>query len=139
MKIVWTIIAVIYFVMTAISFFLAYKSRKKQNLDEIKLNELPTEPYEPKKNTGFFVSTTTTNRGSKSEIRSQVFVDIVGHFNKQINKFQAYINKATLPKLQEYIDNTSKVNMTGFIVAGIVSLIGTITAILSLFLTFEGG
>jgi len=138
MKIAWIIIAIIYFIMTVVSFVLACKSRKKQNLDEIHLAELPTESYKPKKNTGFYVSTTITNEGSKSEVRSQVFVDIVGHFNKQIKNFQDYINKATLPKLQEYIDKTSKVSTTGFIVAGIVSLIGTITAVFSLFLTFEG-
>ena len=120
--------------MTVISFVLACKSRKKQSLDEIQLNELQTEPYEPKKNVGFYVSATITDEGVTSETRSQVFVDIVKHFNKQLSKFQDYINRATLPKLQEYIDSTSKVNTTGFFVAGIVSLIGTITAILSLLL-----
>jgi hypothetical protein len=139
MKIAWIVIAIIYLIMTVISFVLAYKSRKKQNLDEIQLDELPTEPYEPKKSAGFEVVTKQTDEGSTTEFRSQVFVDIIGHFNKQIKNFQDYINKATLPKLQEYIDSTSKVSTTGFIVAGIVSLIGTITAILSLFLTFEGG
>ena len=134
MKTVWVIIGIIYLIITVISFVLAYKSRNKQNLDEIRLDELPTEPYEPKKNVGFYVSTTLTDEGQKTETRSQVFVDIVGHFNKQINKFQDYINKATLPKLQEYIDNTYKINMTGYIVAGIVSLIATITAFLSAFL-----
>ena len=121
-------------IIAVISFVLACKSRKKQNLDEIQLDELPTEPYEPKGNTGFYVSTTLTNGGSKSEFRSQVFVDIVGHFNKQINKFQDYINKVTLPKLQGYIDTTSKVSVTGYIVAGILSLIATIIAFLSAFM-----
>ena len=134
MKVVWIVIGVFYLVLTVVSFVLACKSRKKQSLDEIQLDELSTEPYEPKKNTGFYVSTTITNGGAKSEFRSQVFVDIIGHFNKQINKFQDYINKATLPKLQEYIDNTSKINMTGYIVAGILSLIATILAFLSAFL-----
>jgi len=136
MKIVWIIIGVIYLVITVISFVLACKSRKKQNLDEIQLDELSTEPYEPKKNTGFYVSTTITNEGSKSEVRSQVFVDIVGHFNKQINKFQDYINKATLPKLQGYIDTASKVSVTGYVVAGTLSLISTILAFLSAFMVF---
>ena len=134
MKVVWIVIGIFYLVLTVVSFVLACKSRKKQNLDEIQLNELSTEPYEPKKNTGFYVSTTITNGGAKSEFRSQVFVDIIGHFNKQINKFQDYINKATLPKLQNYIDNTSKINVTGYIVAGILSLIATILAFLSAFL-----
>ncbi len=134
MKIVWIIIGVIYLIITAISFVLACKSRKRQSLDEIQLDELPTEPYEPKKNTGFYVSTTITNGGLKSEFRSQVFVDIIGHFNKEINKFQDYINKATLPKLQGYIDTTSKVSVTGYIVAGILSLISTILAFLSAFM-----
>ena len=120
-------------IIAVISFILACKSRKKQNLDEIQLDELPTEPYEPKKNTGFYVSTTITKEGSRSEFRSQVFVDIIGHFNKQINKFQDYINKVTLPKLQGYIDTTSKVSVTGYIVAGILSLIATIIAFLSAF------
>ena len=61
-------------------------------------------------------------------------MDIVKHFNKQLIKFQDYMNKTTLPKLQEYIDNTHKINMTGYIVAGVVSLIATITAFLSAFL-----
>ena len=134
MKIVWIIIGVIYLIITVISFVLACKSSKKQRLDEIQLTELSTEPYEPEKNTSFFVSTTVTNGGLKSEFRSQVFVDIVGHFNKQLKRFQDYINRATLPKLQEYIDNTSKINMTGYIVAGILSLIATILAFLSAFL-----
>ena len=134
MKVAWIIIGAIYLIMAIISFVLACKSRRKQNLDKIQLDELPTEPYEPKKNTGFYVSTTLTNGGLKSEFRSQVFVDIVGHFNKQIKRFQDYINKATLPKLQEYIDNTSKINMTGYTVAGILSLIATILAFLSAFL-----
>ena len=134
MKMVWIIIGVIYLIITVISFALACRSLKKQSLDEIQLDELPTEPYEPKKNTGFYVSTTITNGKLESEFRSQVFVDIIGHFNKQIKKFQDYINKATLPKLQEYIDNTSKINMTGYIVAGILSLIATILAFLSAFL-----
>ena len=134
MEIAWIIVAIIYFIMAVVSFILAYKSHKRQNLDEIQLDELPTEPYEPNKNAAFFVSTTLTNEGLKSEIRSQVFVDIIGHFNKQIKNFQDYINKATLPKLQEYIDKTSKVSTSGFIVAGIVSLIGAITAVFSLFL-----
>lgn len=121
-------------IITVISFVLARKSRKKQYLAEIQLDELPTEPYEPKKNVGMYIGTTITNGKSKSEFRSQVFVDIIEHFNKQINKFQDYINKATLPKLQEYIDNTSKISMTGYIVAGIVSLIATILAFLSAFL-----
>jgi len=134
MKIVWIIVGIIYLIITVISFVLARKSRKKQYLDEIQLDELPTEPYEPKKNVGTYIGTTITNGKSKSEFRSQVFVDIIEHFNKQINKFQGYINKATLPKLQEYIDNTSKISMTGYIVAGIVSLIATILAFLSAFL-----
>ncbi len=134
MKIVWIIIGAIYLIITVISFVLACKSRKKQNLDEIQLDELSTEPYEPKQNTGFYVSTTITNGGLKSEFRSQVSVDIIRHFNKQINKFQDYINKATLPKLQGYIDTTSKVSVTGYIVAGMLSLISTILAFLSAFL-----
>jgi hydrogenase maturation factor len=108
-------------------------------LAETHLDELPTEPYEPKKSAGFEVVTTRTDEGLTTEFRSQVFVDIIGHFNKQIKNFEDYINKATLPKLQEYIDKASKVSTNGFIVAGIVSLIGTITAVFSLFLTFEGG
>ena len=134
MKIVWIIVGVIYLIIAVVSFVLACKSRRKQNLGEIKLDELPTGPYEPKKNTGMSIHTTITNGKLESEFRSQVFVDIIGHFNKQIKKFQDYINKATLPKLQEYIDNTSKVSMTGYIVAGIVSLIATILAFLSAFL-----
>jgi len=135
MKIVWIVIGIIYLIITVASFVLACKSRKKQNLDEIQLDELPTEPYEPKKNAGFYIGTTTTQNGKlESEIRSQVFVDIIKHFNKQIIKFQDYINAATLPKLQEYIDNTSKVSMTGYIVAGILSLISTILAFLSAFM-----
>ena len=82
MKIVWIIVGIIYLIIAVISFILACKSRKKQNLDEIQLDELPTEPYEPKKNTGFYVSTTITKEGSRSEFRSQVFVDIIGHLNK---------------------------------------------------------
>ena len=134
MKIVWIIVGIIYLIIAVISFVLACKSRKKQNLDEIQLDELPTEPYEPRKNTGVYISTTVTNGKLESEFRSQVFVDIIGHFNKQIKRFQNYINKATLPKLQEYIDNTSKINMTGYIVAGTLSLIATILAFLSAFL-----
>jgi hypothetical protein len=134
MKIVWIIIGVIYLIITVISFVLACKSRKKQHLDEIQLDELPTEPYEPKRSAGFEVVTKQTDEGSTTEVRSQVFVDIVGHFNKQINKFQDYINKATLPRLQKYIDNTSKVSVTGYIVAGILSLISTILAFLSAFM-----
>jgi len=134
MKIVWVIVGIIYLIIAVISFVLACKSRKKQNLDGIKLDELPTEPYEPKINAGMHIKTTIKNGKSESEFRSQVFVDIIGHFNKQINKFQDYINKATLPKLQEYIDNTSKINMTGYIVAGILSLIATVLAFCSAFL-----
>ena len=134
MKIAWIIVGIIYLIIAIITFVLAYKSRKKQNLNEIHLDELSTEPYEPKGNTGFSVVTTITNEKLETEFRSQVFVDIIGHFNKQINKFQDYINNAALPKLQEYIDNTSKTNMTGYIVAGIVSLIATILAFLSAFL-----
>ena len=134
MKIAWIIVGVIYLIIAVVSFVLACKSRRKQSLGEIQLDELPMEPYEPKGNTGFSVVTTITNEKSETEFRSQVFVDIIGHFNKQIKKFQDYINKATLPKLQEYIDNTSKVSMTGYIVAGIVSLIATILAFLSAFL-----
>ena len=134
MKIAWIIIGIIYFIIAVISFVLAWKSRKRQNLDEIQLDELPTERYEPRPNTGFYVSTTITERGLESEFRSQVFVDIVGHFNKQIKKYQDYINKATLPKLQEYINNTSKISITGYLVAGILSLIATILAFLSAFL-----
>ncbi len=128
---VWIIIGVIYLIIAIVSFSLAYRSRKKYNLEIIKLDELSTEPYEPKENAGFFVSTTITNGGIKSETRSQVFVDIVKHFNKQLIKFQDYMNKTTLPKLQEYIDNTHKINTTGYIVAGVVSLIATATAFLS--------
>jgi hypothetical protein len=133
MKVIWLVIGIFYLILTVASFILACKSRKKQNLEKIQLDELPTEPYEPKKNTGFYVSTTITNEGSRSEFRSQVFVDIIGHFNKQINKFQDYINKTTLPKLQDYINATSKVNVTGYIVAGVLSLISTIIAFLSAF------
>ena len=134
MEVVWIVIGIFYLIFTVVSFVLACKSRKKQNLDEIKLDELPTEPYEPKANVGFETVTTITNGKVESKIRSQVFVDIIGHFNKQIKKFQDYMNKATLPKLQEYIDNTSKINMTGYIVAGILSLIAAILAFLSAFL-----
>ncbi len=134
MKIVWIAIGIFYLIFTVVSFVLACKSRKKQNLDEIQLDELPTEPYEPKKNVGFYMGATLTNEGLKPEFRSQVFVDIIGHFNKQINKFQDYINKVTLPKLQGYIDTTSKVSVTGYTVAGILSLISTIIAFLSAFM-----
>lgn len=133
MKIVWIIIGAMYFIIMIASFVLAYKAHKKQNLDEIQLDELPTEPYEPKSNVEFYVSTTITSEKTESELRSQVFVDIIDHFNKQIKMFQDYINRATLPKIQDYIDNTSKINMTGYIVAGIVSLIATTTAFLSAF------
>jgi len=134
MKVVWIVIGIFYLIFTIVSFVLACKSRKKQNLGEIQLDELPTEPYEPKKNAGFYIGTTKTNEGLKSEFRSQVFVDIVGHFNKQIHEFQDYINKVTLPKLQGYIDTTSKVSVTGYTVAGILSLISTIIAFLSAFM-----
>ena len=80
------------------------------------------------------MSTTITNEGAASEFRSQVFVDIIKHFNKQIYKFQDYINKVTIPKLQEYINNTSRINLIGYMVTGIVSLIATILAFLSAFL-----
>ena len=60
MKIVWVIIGTIYLIITVMSFLLAYKSRKKQNLEDIQLNELPTEPYEPKKNVGFYISAKIT-------------------------------------------------------------------------------
>ena len=85
MKVVWIVIGIFYLIFTVVSFVLAYKSRKKQNLDEIQLDELPTEPYEPKKNVGFSVVSTITSEKIESEFRSQVFVDIIGHFNKQIN------------------------------------------------------
>jgi uncharacterized BrkB/YihY/UPF0761 family membrane protein len=134
MKIAWIIVGIIYLIIAVISCILAYKSLKRQSLDEILLDQLPTEPYEPIKNVGFYVSATMTNEGVKSESRSQVFVDIIEHFNKQIKKFQDYINETTLPKLQEYIDDTSKINMTGYIVTGIVSLIATILSFLSAFL-----
>jgi len=134
MKVVWIVIGIFYLIFTVVSFVLACKSRKKQNLDEIQLDKLPTEPYEPKKNVGVYVGTTITNEGFKSEFRSQVFVDIIGHFNKQINKFQDYINKVTLPKLQDYIDTTSKVSVTGYTVASVLSLISSIIAFLSAFM-----
>ena len=134
MKIAWIIIGTVYLLFVIISFVLAYKSSKKQNLTKVQLEELPTEPYEPMENTGFYVCTTITNEKVTSETRSQVFVDIVKHFNKQMNNFQDYINKTTLPKLQEYIDNTSRINTTGYIVAGILSLIAATLAFLSAFL-----
>ncbi len=58
--------------MTIISFFFAYKSRKRQTLNEIQLAELSTEPYEPEKNVGFSVTTTLTNKGLQSEVRRQI-------------------------------------------------------------------
>ena len=134
MKIAWIIIGIVYLIIAVISFVLAWKSRNKQKLDDIQLDELPTEPYEPRENVGFYVSTTITNEGAASEFRSQVFVDIIKHFNKQIYKFQDYINKVTIPKLQEYINNTSRINLIGYMVTGIVSLIATILAFLSAFL-----
>ena len=61
-------------------------------------------------------------------------MDIVKHFNQQLIGFQDFINKTTLQKLQEYIDNKHRINMIGYIAAGIVSLIATITAFLSAYL-----
>jgi len=134
MNIAWIIIGVIYLLFVTISFVLAYKSSKKQNLTEVQLEDLSIEPYKPMENVGFHVRTIVTNEKVTSETRSQVFVDIVNHFNKQISIFQDYINKTTLPKLQEYIDNTSRINTTGYISAGILSLVAAILAFLSAFL-----
>ena len=131
MEIVWIIVGLIYIVLALLYFYLAYKSSKKHKLDDIQLEELSTEPYEPKKNVGFYIGTTITNEKVESEFRSKVFVDIIEHFNKQIIKFQNYINKNTLPKLQEYIDSTSKVNITGYIIAGSLSLIAAAIAFLA--------
>jgi hypothetical protein len=134
MKILWLIIGIIYLVLAIPYFYLAYKARQKVSLKDIQIDRLPVEPFMPKGNTGLEVHTEIGAKGVRSEIRSQVFRPIIDHANYIADSVQTHLNQFIFPRVKEYLDDTSRINTRGFIVAGVLSVIAAIIAFLIAFL-----
>jgi len=88
----------------------------------------------PQRNTAFEVRAEMGTNGMRSEIRSPVFKPIIDHANYIADSVQKHLNQFIFPRVKEYLDETSKINTRGFIVAGVLSIIAAIIAFLIAFL-----
>lgn len=133
METFWLLVGVIYFVLACFYFYLAYKSLRKVTLKNLQIDKLNAEPFMPKRNAGFEVIRTLGSNGEKTEVRSPVFVEMIKNSNYIIEKVQQHFNQSIFPSIKDYLDETSKINTRGFIIAGIISLIATSLAFCSAF------
>jgi len=134
MNILWLIIGIIYFVLAIPYFYLAYKAKQKVSLKDIQIDRLSVEPFMPTSGSGLEVTTTIGPNGVRSGIRSPVFKPIIDHANYIADSVQKHLNQFIFPRVKEYLDETSQINTSGFIVAGVLSLIAAIIAFLIAFL-----
>jgi len=135
MKILWLVIGVIYLVLAIPYFYLAYKANQKVSLKDIQIDKMPVEPFIPKGSTGLEVHAEIGTGGiMRSEIRSQVFKTIIDHANYIADSIQTHLNQFIFPRVKDYLDETSRINTRGFLVAGVLSAIAAIIAFLIAFL-----
>ncbi len=111
MKILWIVVGIVYFALALSYFYLAWKSRQKVRLKNIQIDRLPLGPSVPK--------------GS---------VALEDYANYLADSVQKHLNRFTFPTIEKYLDETSRINTRGFIIAGVLSLLAATLAFLSAFL-----
>ena len=133
MKILWLIIGIIYLVLAIPYFYLAYKARQKVSLKNIEIDKLPLEPFMPK-NAALEVKVTMDSEGVHRDVRSAGSKPIIDYANYLADSVRKHLNQVIFPSVKEYLDETSRINTRGFIVAGVLSVIAAIIAFLIAFL-----
>jgi len=131
MKIWWLIVGIVNLVLAGYYFYLVWKSRQKISLKDIQIDRLPIEPFMPRGNAALEVKAVIGPSGTSREVRSPVFEPIINHANKIADNVQKHLNESIFPDIKKYLDDTSRVNSNGFLVAGTLSLVAAIVAFLS--------
>ena len=134
MNILWLIIGIIYSALSVPYFWLAWKARQKVSLKNIQLDRLSEKPFIPKGNVGLSVTATIDENGFHSAIKSHTFKPLIAFSNSLAEGVEKHLNSFIFPRLKQYLDETSLINTTGFIVAGVLSVIASIIAFLIAFL-----
>jgi len=133
MKILWLILCIIYLALAGFYFYLAYKSRQKVVLKNLQITKSTAEPFMPK-NAAFEAKVTIDSEGVHHDVRSAGSKPIIDYSNYLADSVQQHLNQSILPSIKDYLDETSRINTSGFIVAGSLSLVAAILAFLSAFL-----
>ena len=133
MNILWLIIGIIYLALSVPYFWLAWKARQKVRLKNIQLDRLSEEPFIPKGNVGLSVTARIDENGFHSDIKSHAFKPLIAFSNSLAEGVEKHLNNFIFPRLKQYLDETSRINTTGFIVAGVLSVIAAIIAFLIAF------
>jgi len=126
----WLIVGIIYLGLAIFYFYLAYRSQRKVTLESLKIDKLPPGTFMPKSSAALEVY----SNGVITDVRSAGSKSIIEYSNYLIERVQQHLNKSIFPSIKEYLDETSRINTKGFIVAGVLSLIAAIIAFLVAFL-----
>ena len=133
MNIIWLILGIVYLVLTGFYSYLAYKSRRKVALKNLQTKKSTAEPFMPK-NAALEVKVTMDSEGVHRDVRSAGSGPIIDYSNYLADSVQQHLNDSIFPSIKEYLDETSRINTRGFVVAGVLSLIAATIAFLIAFL-----
>jgi len=133
-KILWIVVGIVYFAIALSYFYLAWKARQKIRLKNLELDKLPVESFIPKGSSALEVRVEARPNGVHREVRSAGSEAIIEGINYVIDAVQKHLNRFTFPSIEKYLDETSRINTRGFIVAGMLSLIAATIAFLTAFL-----
>jgi len=133
MNIIWLILGIVYLVLTGFYSYLAHKSRRKVALKNLQIKKSTAEPFMPK-NATLEVKVTIDSEGVHRDVRSAGSGPIIDYSNYLADSVQQHLNDSIFPSIKEYLDETSRINTRGFVVAGVLSLIAAIIAFLIAFL-----
>jgi len=88
----------------------------------------------PKEGTALEVKVEVHPNRVDREVRSAGSKPIIDYFNYLIDGVQQHLNRLVFPNIKTYLDETSRINTKGFIVAGVLSLVAACLAFCSAFL-----
>ena len=126
------IIGIFYLVLTGLYSYLAYKSRRKVALKNLQIKKSTAESFMPK-NAALEVKVTMDSEGMKRDVRSAGSGPIIDYSNYLTDSVQQHLNQSIFPTIKDYLDETSRINTKGFIIAGALSLVATALAFCSAF------
>ena len=67
------------------------------------------------------------------EVRSAGSKPIIDYLNHLRERVQQHINRSIIPRVEEYVNETSRISTRGFMVAGVLSLVAATVAFLAAF------
>ena len=126
-------VGIIYIALAIPYFYLAHKARQKVNLENLQIDELPEEPFIPKGGAALEVKVEVHSNRVDREVRSVGSKPIIDYLNYLRERVQQHINRSIIPKVEEYVNETSQISTRGFIVAGVLSVVAATVAFLAAF------